>query len=127
MILIVSLITAVTLCIGGVFLMFLLRGNMLKDAYREAEVNAMEFYVEFDRILEGRDGGTADVSLALIYKSRNNWRNVINKENQEIYNVTVFRKQELLRAALFDGSGMQALEEREELQFLGLAEKNRKD
>ena len=102
LILIVSLITAVSVLVGGTVLMILMRNSMLRDAYSEAAVSAVEFFSSFERRLEAADQSSQDYSLALIYKNLNNWRNVICHGNKEIYNITVFSREALERVACYE-------------------------
>ena len=99
MILIVSIATAVTMIVGGFVMMMILRRSMLRDAYSEAAVSAVEFFSGFERRLDNGGKGRDEHSLALIYKSMDNWRNVIFKGEQEIYNITVFGRAALERVA----------------------------
>ncbi len=115
LILIVSLVTAVSLITGGVFLMVLMRSSLLRNAYSEADVNAVEFYAAFERRMEG--GDMTDASLALIYKNQNNWRNVIYDKAEEVYNITVFRLEELNRVAYSDEAEKPGEGSRDELPY----------
>ncbi len=117
MILIVSIATAVSMIVGGFILMTILRRSMLRDAYSEAAVNAVEFYSAFERRLENGGKERDDTSLALIYKNLDNWRNVIYKGEQEIYNITVFSHGELERVAYHDDAREKDSGIREELSY----------
>ena len=99
MILIVSIATAVSMIVGGFVMMTILRRNMLRNAYSEAAVSAVDFFADFESRLEKVGKERVDASLALIYKNQDNWRNVIFKDEKEIYNITVFSRGELESAA----------------------------
>ena len=104
LILIVSLVIAVSLATVGTVLMLLMRSSLLRDAYSEAAVNAVEAYAALERRVE-TGGGKNDASLAVIYKSADNWKNVVCKGEEEIYNITVFSKADLDRVAQQDDDG----------------------
>ncbi len=120
MILIVSIATAVSMIVGGFVLMLILRRSMLRDAYSEAAVSAVEFYSGFERRLDREEKDREDreeASLSLIYKTMDNWRNVIYREGREVYNITVFDRAELERAAFPDDDPDMNKDDREELAY----------
>lgn len=117
LILIVSLITAVSLVTGGVILMLLIRSSLLRDAYSEAAVSSMDAYVALQNRVETKGEPYNDESLMLVYKGLNNWRNVVYKGEKEIYNITVFGKEELDRVARWDDGTSEKEEAREELAY----------
>ena len=117
MILIVSIATAVSMIVGGFVMMVILRRSMLRDAYSEAAVNAVDFFAGFERRLENGGKERDDSSLVLIYKGLDNWRNVIFKGEQEIYNITVFSRGELERVAYRSDVGDTDSDSREELEY----------
>ena len=115
MILIVSIATAVSMIVGGFVLMMILRRSMLRDAYSEATVSAVDFYSGFERRLENE--GKDDTALALIYKNLDDWRNVVFNGEQEIYNITVFSHGELERVAYHDDARKKDDDIRQELNY----------
>ena len=117
MILIVSIATAVSMIVGGFVMMVILRRSMLRDAYSEAAVSAVDFFSGFERRLDNGGKEREDPSLALIYKSLDNWRNVIFKGEQEIYNITVFSRADLERAAYRSETEDTEQDTREELEY----------
>lgn len=117
MILIVSIATAVGMIVGGFVMMVILRRSMLRDAYSEAAVNAVDFFAGFERRLENGGKEREDSSLALIYKGMDNWRNVIFKGEQEIYNITVFSRGEMERVAYRSDVGDTDSDSRGELEY----------
>ncbi|MBR0145275.1 MAG: HAMP domain-containing histidine kinase [Eubacterium sp.] len=117
MILIVSIATAVSMIAGGFVMMAILRRNMLRNAYSEAAVSAVDFFAGFERRLEIGGKEREDSSLALIYKNQDNWRNVIFREESEIYNITVFSRGELESVAYRREDGDTAGDNREELKY----------
>lgn len=117
MILIVSIATAASMIVGGFVMMVILRRSMLRDAYSEAAVNAVDFFAGFERRLENGGKEREDSSLALIYKGLDNWRNVIFKGEQEIYNITVFSRGEMERVAYRSDVGDTDPDSRGELEY----------
>jgi len=115
MILIVSIATAVSMIVGGFVMMMILRRSMLRDAYSEATVSAVDFYSGFERRLENE--GKDDTALALIYKNLDDWRNVVFNGEQEIYNITVFSHGELERVAYHDDAREKDVDIRQELNY----------
>ena len=117
MILIVSIATAVSMIAGGFIMMAVLRRNMLRNAYSEAEVSAVDFFAGFERRFENGGKEREDSSLALIYKNQDNWRNVIFRGEKEIYNLTVFSRGELESVAYRRDDEDKAGDVREELEY----------
>ncbi len=117
LILIVSLITALSLTAGGTILMLLTRSSLLRDAYSEAAVNAMDAYVALQSRVDARGEAYGDEALALVYKRLNNWRNAVYRDGKEIYNITVFGKEELDRVARKDDGDTEEEGTREELVY----------
>ena len=117
LILIVSLITALSLTAGGTILMLLTRSSLLRDAYSEAAVNAMDAYVALQSRVDARGETYGDEALALVYKRMNNWRNAVYRDGKEIYNITVFGKEELDRVARKDDGDTEEEGTREELVY----------
>ena len=117
LILIVSLITALSLAAGGTILMLLTRSSLLRDAYSDAAVNAMDAYVALQNRVDARGEAYGDEALALVYKGLNNWRNAVYRDGREIYNITVFDKEELDRAARKDDGDTEEEGTREELVY----------
>ena len=119
LILIVSLVIAVSLATVGTVLMLLMRSSLLSDAYSEAAVNAVEAYAALERRVE-TGGGKNDATLSVIYKNADNWKNVVCKGEEEIYNITVFSKADLDRVAQQDDDGVASgdkVDNREELVY----------
>ena len=93
------------------------RSSMIRDAYGEAMMVSTEAFSRSESLVDRNDAEGLDARIKVVYKNDNNWRNVIYRDNEELYNLTVFTKEDLERVGYQVNTGMASTEKREELVY----------
>ena len=97
LIIIVCIAATVSIIVSGIVLLWMLRSSMIRDAYGEAMMVSTEAFSRFESLVDRNDAEGLDARIKVVYKNDNNWRNVIYRDNEELYNLTVFTKEDLER------------------------------
>jgi signal transduction histidine kinase len=90
---------------------------MIRDAYGEAMMVSTEAFSRFESLVDRNDADGLDARIKVVYKNDNNWRNVIYRDDEELFNLTVFTEEDLERVGYQVNSGMASTEKREELIY----------
>ena len=117
LIIIVCIAATVSIIVSGIVLLWMLRSSMIRDAYGEAMMVSTEAFSRFESLVDRNDAEGLDARIKVVYKNDNNWRNVIYRDNEELYNLTVFTKEDLERVGYQVNTGMASTEKREELVY----------
>ena len=124
MILIVAIATVMGVILSGTLLLMALHSSIFRSAYESADLDMRSAYSAFTSRVdayqkEGPGKEASDARLSLGYRDVNNWKNLIFHGGTEVYNLTVFRLEELNRAA-YTGKNVDSSERyahREELTY----------